>query len=105
MDGDAATSWGTQSYNDQLGPPPGLKTGVGLLLDLDGEQDVVRAVVDAHPGPENVFLGGMPEVRRAIGRIFQDVEDADHHAVVEGDAPRNLTLLRPPLREAAVRIL
>ena len=40
VDGDEATSWPTQSYNDQLGPPPGLKTGVGLALDLGGEQTV-----------------------------------------------------------------
>ncbi|MAS55885.1 MAG: hypothetical protein CMJ44_14910 [Pimelobacter sp.] len=40
VDGDADTSWATQSYNDQLGPPPGLKTGVGLALDLGGERAV-----------------------------------------------------------------
>lgn len=40
VDGDTATSWATQSYNDQLGPPPGLKTGVGLVLDLGGERAV-----------------------------------------------------------------
>ncbi|MEQ6900872.1 protein kinase family protein [Nocardioides sp. YIM 152588] len=43
IDGDPTTAWPTQTYNDQLGPPPGaLKTGVGLVIDL-GE---VRTVTD-----------------------------------------------------------
>ena len=56
VDGDAATSWGTQSYNDQLGPPPGLKTGVGLLLDLDGEQDVTAVKVRLVGSPTALSL-------------------------------------------------
>lgn len=43
VDGDPATTWRTQTYIDQLGPPPGLKTGVGLVLDL-GETRTVTAV-------------------------------------------------------------
>ena len=34
VDDDLSTVWTTQGYEDQIGPPPGLKTGVGLLLDL-----------------------------------------------------------------------
>jgi hypothetical protein len=41
-DGDPTTSWQTSGYFQQLGPG-GLKTGVGLLLDL-GETQVVRAL-------------------------------------------------------------
>lgn len=34
LDNKASTVWSTQTYRDQLGPPPGLKLGVGVLLDL-----------------------------------------------------------------------
>lgn len=34
LDGKGSTTWRTSTYKDQLGPPPGLKTGVGVLLDL-----------------------------------------------------------------------
>lgn len=43
VDGKASTTWRTSTYKDQLGPPPGLKTGVGVLLDL-GEARQVSAV-------------------------------------------------------------
>jgi serine/threonine protein kinase len=39
VDGDPATSWTTETYLQQLGPG-GLKTGVGLVIDLNGEHDV-----------------------------------------------------------------
>lgn len=42
VDGDPDTTWRTSGYDDQLGPG-GLKTGVGLLLDL-GEAVPVDAV-------------------------------------------------------------
>ncbi|MCX6398753.1 MAG: protein kinase family protein [Propionibacteriales bacterium] len=40
FDGDNATVWSTQTYDDQLGSPLGLKTGVGLVLDLGRKRDV-----------------------------------------------------------------
>lgn len=40
VDGDPATAWRTETYFDQLGPPPGLKTGVGLTIDLGGPQEI-----------------------------------------------------------------
>jgi len=43
VDASPATTWSTVTYFDQLGPPPGLKTGVGLLLDL-GAPHTVNAV-------------------------------------------------------------
>ena len=42
VDGDPATSWATSTYFDQLGPPPGLKTGVGLVIDLGESQEVAQ---------------------------------------------------------------
>ena len=56
VDGDATTAWQTQSYNDQLGPPPGLKTGVGLALDLGGEQPVTEVDLSFIGSPTKVSL-------------------------------------------------
>ena len=39
LDGDPATAWPTATYDQQLGPA-GLKTGVGLVLDLGSVQEV-----------------------------------------------------------------
>lgn len=50
VDGDRSTVWQTERYSDQLGPG-GLKTGVGLVLDLGG----TTAVEDVR-----VFLKGTP---------------------------------------------
>ncbi|MFE2724479.1 serine/threonine protein kinase [Kitasatospora sp. NPDC059327] len=40
IDGDPATTWITSWYNDQLGPKPALREGIGLLLDLGSAQAV-----------------------------------------------------------------
>lgn len=56
LDGDPATAWRTSTYNQNLGPA-GLKTGVGLLLDL-GSSKVVRSVrltLDGGPTAVQVF--------------------------------------------------
>ncbi len=50
VDGKASTTWRTSTYRDQLGPPPGLKTGVGVLLDL-GRARQVSAVDVRLDGP------------------------------------------------------
>ncbi len=39
VDGDPATSWRTEGYFDQFGPG-GLKTGVGLVIDLGSSQEI-----------------------------------------------------------------
>ena len=44
VDGDPATSWRTVDYEQDLGPG-GLKTGVGLVLDLGGTRGVREVVV------------------------------------------------------------
>ena len=44
VDGDAATAWRTMTYAQQLGPA-GLKTGVGLLLDLGASGEVGQVTV------------------------------------------------------------
>ncbi|WP_134765820.1 protein kinase family protein [Nocardioides sp. 1609] len=64
VDGDPDTTWTTLTYNDQLGPPPGLKTGVGLLLDLGGERTVtdVDLTLDGAPTAVSLYVSnGVPE--------------------------------------------
>lgn len=45
VDADPDTSWSTSTYQQQLGPG-GLKSGVGLLLDLGGTKEVEAVQVD-----------------------------------------------------------
>ena len=45
VDGDPETSWSTSTYQQQLGPG-GLKTGVGLLLDLGSVREVSALELD-----------------------------------------------------------
>jgi len=54
-DGDRTTFWPTQTYREQLGPE-GLKTGVGLLLDLGGDQQVGRVTVTVVGGATSAEL-------------------------------------------------
>lgn len=56
VDGDPATTWSTEGYTDQLGPPPGLKTGVGLVLDLGEERAVAQVVLSFVGTPTSVTL-------------------------------------------------
>jgi len=44
IDGDASTAWSTEQYDDNF--PDGDKTGVGLALSLDREDDVSKVMVD-----------------------------------------------------------
>ncbi|GAB3244120.1 hypothetical protein [Nocardioides dilutus] len=57
VDGDPSTSWSTSTYEQQLGPG-GLKSGVGLLLDLGSAREVAALELDlAGEGTElEVFL-------------------------------------------------
>ncbi|WP_166135148.1 protein kinase family protein [Nocardioides ochotonae] len=56
-DGDDATAWTTQTYLQQFGPG-GLKTGVGLVLDLGSSQDVseVQLSLRGEPTTVEVFV-------------------------------------------------
>jgi len=55
VDGDPATSWATVSYNDQLGPG-GLKTGVGLTIDLGTSTTVTSVELTMVGAPTGVAL-------------------------------------------------
>jgi hypothetical protein len=49
VDGDPATTWSTSTYRQNFGPG-GLKTGVGLVIDLGETRDVRRVVVSTEDG-------------------------------------------------------
>ncbi|MBA2955054.1 hypothetical protein GON03_11995 [Nocardioides sp. MAH-18] len=55
LDGDATTAWRTQTYEQNFGPQ-GLKTGVGLLLDLGSSQSVSAVDVTVAGGSTGVSL-------------------------------------------------
>lgn len=49
LDGDPATSWSTSTYQQNFGPA-GLKTGVGLVIDLGATKGVRQVVVTTEDG-------------------------------------------------------
>ena len=49
LDGDATTSWSTSTYEQNFGPG-GLKTGVGLVIDLGSTRAVRQVVVSTEGG-------------------------------------------------------
>ena len=53
LDGDPTTSWSTSSYLQNFGPA-GLKTGVGLVVDLGATKGVRRVVVTTEGGPTSL---------------------------------------------------
>ncbi|MBD8870998.1 hypothetical protein [Nocardioides donggukensis] len=55
VDGDAATAWQTSTYRQNFGPG-GLKTGVGLLLDLGEVRDVAQVELTFTSSPTAVQL-------------------------------------------------
>ena len=57
VDGDPSTAWRTETYLQDLGPA-GLKTGVGLLLDLGSSQEVsdVDLTLVGEPSDVNIYL-------------------------------------------------
>ncbi|WP_248579640.1 protein kinase family protein [Nocardioides sp. InS609-2] len=59
LDGDPATAWQTNTYNQNLGPG-GLKTGVGLVLDLGSAKTLrsVRLTLPGGPTSAEVFRTG-----------------------------------------------
>jgi hypothetical protein len=55
VDGDPATAWTTSTYTQQLGPA-GLKTGVGLVLDLGRTRGVRQVEVTTLGGPTTLSV-------------------------------------------------
>lgn len=59
FDGDLETAWETQSYRDQFGPQ-GLKSGVGLLIDLGTERQIREVHLTIPGGATGVQLLASP---------------------------------------------
>ena len=78
VDGDPATAWRTVTYEQDLGPG-GLKTGVGLALDLGSSQQVTDV---------DLRLGGTP---------------SDMSIYLSDKAPRGVAGLTPVASVTAVR--
>lgn len=70
VDGDTATEWRTSRYNDQLGPPPGLKTGVGLVLDLQASYAVDSVHLDlvGEPTGVSIYVSDDPPASTPTGK-------------------------------------
>ena len=69
VDGDPATSWSTSSYLQNFGPG-GLKTGVGLVVDVGATKGVREVVVSTAGRPD--VAGGVRHLRGAHGRRGAD---------------------------------
>ena len=54
IDGDPTSAWQTQTYFDQFGGPGGLKTGIGLVVDLGESQEVAEVDVTTLGAPMDV---------------------------------------------------
>jgi hypothetical protein len=89
VDGDPATTWSTEGYNDQLGPPPGLKLGVGLDLDLGGEKSVGQVALSFVGTPTSVSLfvtDGRPDGVDGLDPVAQGTADGPRLALDAGGA-------------------
>ena len=60
VDGNTATAWQTSRYDQQFGPA-GLKTGVGLVLDLGGTHDVSKVAVTTLGAPTSISVYVLPQ--------------------------------------------
>ncbi len=89
VDGDPATSWSTEGYNDQLGPPPGLKLGVGLVLDLGDAQAVGQVSLSFVGTPTSVSLfvtDGRPDTVDGLDPVAQGSADGPRLTLDAGGA-------------------
>ena len=68
VDGNPATAWSTSRYNENLGPG-GLKTGVGLVLDLGAARQVTQVDLTTVGSPTSVRVFVLP--RRPASLVGQ----------------------------------
>jgi hypothetical protein len=66
VDGNPATFWQTSRYDQQFGPG-GLKTGVGLVLDLGGTHDVTAVDLTLVGSPTHVQVFVLPQPPATVG--------------------------------------
>ena len=89
VDGDLETAWTTSSYDDQLGPPPGLKTGVGLVIDLGDTRSVTQVdlALDGKPTGISLYLTDDPPNGVAGLTPVATETAADEKIAIELDRP------------------
>lgn len=88
VDGDPGTAWRTQTYFDQFGPG-GLKTGIGLVVDLGEPQEVARIDLTTLGSPMDVTYYVTEEDPSAVAGL-----DPVAQGTVKGDRMRR-TLEEP----------
>jgi serine/threonine kinase PknH len=103
VDGETATAWRTVTYEQDLGPG-GLKTGVGLRLDLGSSQQVTDVDLTLVGAPSDVSLYLSDDASPGIAGLTPVASvTADEHQRVVLDEPstgRYLTLWFTSLPEA-----
>ncbi len=88
VDGDPTTAWHTQTYDENLGPQ-GLKTGVGLILDLGSSRTVsaVDLTLVGAPTTFSLYLtDAVPTAVRALTPIASTTMTGAHERVEVTDA-------------------
>lgn len=88
VDGDPSTAWTTMTYDQNFGPG-GLKTGVGLVIDLGGEHSVssVDLTVVGSPTTAALYLGDTAPTSVSGLAPAADVEMTGTHERVTLDEP------------------
>lgn len=88
VDGDPTTAWTTSSYDQQLGPA-GLKTGVGLLVDLGEDREVAGVDLTLGGAPTSVSLYLTDSEPSAVGELAPVIGDTarDESLSLDLDTP------------------
>ncbi len=88
VDGDPATGWTTSTYFQQLGPS-GLKTGLGLVVDLGDEREVAAVDLTLGGSPTNLTLFAADEAPSGVGGLTEigAADQAGERAEVVLDEP------------------
>ncbi len=88
VDGDPATAWATERYFQELGPA-GLKTGVGLVVDLGAEAEVSAVELSLVGSPTSLTVyasSSLPTVVAGLEAVAE-AQDAGERATLELDEP------------------
>ena len=89
VDGDPATAWSTQTYTQNFGPL-GLKTGVGLVLDLGADHDVSQVDLTTVGSPTQVQIyvtSQKPTSLQGLGVAGQTTVTGTHGQVTLDPVP------------------
>ena len=103
VDGDPATAWSTSTYNQNFGPG-GLKTGVGLVLDLGADHDVSEVDLTTVGSPTRVQVYVTSQKPTNLqGARGRRSDDRDRHPWGRDPRPARHRALRRGLADVAAR--